>query len=70
MINWQDLVNNIRHDYKNLSCVARELNLSYPHLMRMSTGVISEPRFNTGLKLLDLHLDKCGIEKHRKLITR
>ena len=70
MINWQDLVNNLRHDYKSLCAIARELKLSDQHLMRMATGVISEPRFNTGLKLLDLHLDKCGLEKHLKLVVR
>lgn len=70
MINWMDLANNLRRDYKSLCAIARELNLSEPHLTRMATGLIAEPRFNTGLKLLDLHLDKCGIEKHRKLLIK
>lgn len=63
------LVNNLRHDYKSLATVARELNSTEKHLNRLARGEVLEPRFNTGLKLLDFHLDKCGIEKHRKLIA-
>ncbi len=70
MINWMDLANNLRRDYKSLCAIARELKLSEQHLTRMATGLIAEPRFNTGVKLLDLHLDKCGIEKHRKLLFK
>jgi hypothetical protein len=69
MINWMQLVNNLRHDYKSLATVARELNSTEKHLNRLARGEVLEPRFNTGLKLLDFHLDKCGIEKHRKLIA-
>lgn len=68
MINWMDLINNLRHDYKSLATIAREINSDTQHLQRMATGIIAEPRFNTGIKLLNLHLDKCGIEKHRKLV--
>jgi hypothetical protein len=69
MINWMQLVNNLRHDYKSLATVARELNSTEKHLNRLARGEVLEPRFNTGLKLLDFHLDKCGIEKHRKLMA-
>jgi hypothetical protein len=61
-------MNNLRRDYKSLATIARELGSTAQHFERMATGVIAEPRFNTGLKLLDLHLDKCGIEKHKKLL--
>jgi len=69
MIDWMQLVNNLRHDYKSLATVARELESTEAHLNRIARGDIAEPRFNTGLKLLDMHLAKCGIEKHRKLIV-
>lgn len=68
MIDWMQLINNLRHDYKSIATIARELNLCAVHLTRIARGDVDEPRFNTGLKLLDFHLAKCGIEKHRKLM--
>lgn len=62
------LVNNLRHDYKSISVIAREIESTEQHLNRLARGDVHEPRFNTGLKLLDLHLDKCGIDKHRGLV--
>lgn len=69
MIDWMKLVNNLRHDYKSLATIARELDSTERHLNRLARGEVQEPRFNTGLKLLDLHLEKCGIDKHRGLIV-
>lgn len=56
MINWSQVVCNIRANYKPLATVAREIDSTERHLNRLARGEVQEPRFNTGLKLLDLHL--------------
>ncbi len=58
-INWQRLCNNLRARYKALSTVARELNTDAQHIRRLARGEVKWPRFITGHKLLDLHLDVC-----------
>lgn len=68
MIDWMMLVNNLRANYKSISVIARELESTEKHLNRIARGEVKEPRFNTGLKLLDMHLKHCGIEKHRRLV--
>lgn len=59
MIDWQKVCLNLRR-YKSLSTVARELGVDDRHLQRLARGEVSEPRFNTGVKLLDLHFEKCS----------
>lgn len=68
MIDWMMLVNNLRANYKSLSAIARELESTEKHMNRIARGEVKEPRFNTGLKLLDMHLKYCGIEKHKRLV--
>lgn len=64
MINWQQIANNLR-GYKPLATVAREIDSTEKHLNRLARGEVKEPRFNTGLKLLDLHLEQFP-EKHNE----
>lgn len=68
LIDWMTCVNNLRHDYKSVHTIALEIDSNAQHLNRIAMGEVNEPRFNTALKLLDLHIKHCGIEKHRKLI--
>ena len=58
-IDWQKLVLNLRTNYKPLSQVAKEIGSDWRHLNRLARGETKQPRFLTGVKLLDLHLDKC-----------
>lgn len=59
MINWQRIVLNLRNACGSLHAVARESGLDWKHLENISLGHVAEPRFNSGLKLLDLHEKKC-----------
>jgi len=59
VINWQQVCLHLRSRYKPLSQVAKEVGSDWRHLNRLARGEIEQPRFNTGMKLLDLHLDKC-----------
>lgn len=59
MIDWQRVCLNLRR-YKSLATVAREIGVDSRHLQRIARGEVKEPRFNTGVKLLDLHYEKCA----------
>jgi hypothetical protein len=62
-INWVTVTNNIRNSGQNLSSAATIIGCEWQHLNRLARGEVKEPRFNTGLKILDLHLALCP-EKH------
>lgn len=64
MIDWQRVTLNLRSRYKPLSQIAKEIHSDWRHLNRLARGETNQPRFDTGMKLLDLHMDKCP-ELHR-----
>jgi len=57
MIDWQRVCLNLRQQYGNLHRVAKLTQLDERHLQRLARGEINEPRFNSGIRLLDLHYD-------------
>jgi hypothetical protein len=63
MINWQQVTLNLRRHYGPLSKVAKVVGSDWRHLNRIARGEVEQPRFNTGVKLLDLHFDACP-DKH------
>lgn len=66
MYDWQAITNNIRASYKSLHTVAREIKADSTHLGHLSRGYVQQPRFNTGLALLEMHYKHCR-EKHNKM---
>jgi hypothetical protein len=58
-INWQKVCLNLRRHYKPLSQVAKEVGSDWKHLNNLARGDVQQPRFDTGVKLLDLHSDVC-----------
>ena len=56
MINWCLLVNKLR-SVKPISRVAKEVGAKESHLNRIARGEVAEPRFNTGVRLLDYYYD-------------
>ena len=62
MICWQQVILNLRR-VKSLHNIARSAGSNVTHLNRIARGEVAEPRFNTGVKLLDLHYDYCH-ERH------
>lgn len=68
MIDWQMVTLNLRRHYKPLSQVANEVGSDWRHLNGLARGEINQPRFDTGIKLLDLHYDKCPqLHNHEKI---
>jgi hypothetical protein len=66
-IDWQMLALNIRR-HKPLKLVSETLGKDKDYLGRLSRRAVEEPKFSDGLALLDMHLDMCGLEQHKKLI--
>ena len=66
MIDWQRVALNLRR-YKPLSQVAVEVGSNERHLNRIARGEVSEPRFNTGVRLLDLHYE-IAPERHHEVL--
>lgn len=58
-IDLQKVCINLRACYKTLSQVAKEVGSDWRHLNRLARGEVMQPRFDTGMRLLDLHLDVC-----------
>lgn len=66
-IDWQIVTLNLRRHYKPLSQIAKEVGSDWRHLNRLARGEVNQPRFDTGMKLLDLHYDVCR-ERHREVL--
>jgi hypothetical protein len=58
-VDWQQVVLDLRNNYKALSTISFELNIEKAHLRRLARGETNEPRFNSGVKLLSLHKRAC-----------
>jgi hypothetical protein len=59
MINWQQVILNLRSACGSIEAIHRQTGLDWKHLENLSLGNVAEPRFNSGMKLLDLHERKC-----------
>ena len=57
MIDWQTVTLSLRTHYKPLDQVADEIGMSRQHINRLARGDVAEPRFNSGVRLLDLAYD-------------
>jgi len=58
VIDWQRVTLNLRR-VRPLSTVAKQIGSNERHLNRLARGEVDQPRFNTGVALLDLHFDLC-----------
>lgn len=66
-IDWQKVCLNLRRSYRPLSRVAKEVGSDWRHLNRLARGEVMQPKFNVGVRLLDLHLDHCP-DRHRAVL--
>ena len=64
-IDWKKVTLNLRTHYKPLSAIAKEIGSDWAHLNRLARGDTHQPRFGTGVKLLDLHYDKCKAQHNK-----
>lgn len=64
MINWQMLAINIRSSGLSLAKASEKIGRHNGFVSQLARGDVQEPSFSDGMKLLDLHLDRCP-EKHQ-----
>lgn len=67
MIDWHLTANLLRTHYKPLERVAAELGINRQHINRLARGDVEQPRFNTGMKLLDLAYDVLPPEQFARI---
>ena len=69
IIDWAQLCLNLRkYSGMPLREWSLKLGLEHGHLGRLSRNEAAEPRFSLAMQLLDLHLDICGEDVHKRLI--
>lgn len=59
MIDWQHVCLQLRRHYKSLHAIAREIDSCGRHLARLANGEVQQPRFDTGMKLVELYGEHC-----------
>ena len=64
MIDWQQVVLNLRSRHSSMFKMSKELNASYDTIKELATGRSTNPRYDLAMRLLDLHYDKCR-DRHR-----
>jgi hypothetical protein len=57
MIDWQMCCLKLQNNYKPLCTVAKEIGCNWQHINRLARGETQQPRFDTGIALLDLAYD-------------
>ena len=59
LVDWQMVCLKLR-SHKPLSEVAKDVNCGYQNIRRLASGDVKDPRFNTGVRLLDYYYDHIG----------
>ena len=62
-LDWAKVTNNLRHAGFSCACVSRKLGCTEATLQKLARGEVCEPKFSTGVALLDLHHKHCN-DKH------
>lgn len=55
MIDWRQLLIEIRRNYKPLTLVAREIGMNAKHLQRITQKGTVRMQYENGVKIIDLH---------------
>ena len=67
MINWQACLLGLRRHHAPIARIAVEVGSNERHLNRLARAEVHEPKFNTGVKLLDLAHDKMPAAEFKRL---
>lgn len=59
-VDWQKITLDIRHNYKSLSRVAKEVGSDWRHLHRLARGEVMDTKYKVGLRLLAIHKEYCS----------
>lgn len=69
-LDWQQIVLNIRNNGISGATIARKVGCHHAHILNMASGIVQEPKFSTGIKLLDMHYAVCRDKHDMKSLTR
>lgn len=69
-IDFQRVAMNIKRAGMPLAQAARRVGRKQSWLQEIARGDVRTVEFHDGLKLLDLHLDLVGPERHREILSR
>ena len=67
MIDWSLVLTLLRKHGYSVARVARELKIDYGHCRRLSVGETDQPRFNTGVKMLDYAYDRLPPDEFQRI---
>lgn len=59
MIDWQQVVLNLRHYYKPLDAISRDIGCDRNVLGNLARNIVIQPKFHIGYTLLKLHKVHC-----------
>ena len=57
MINWPIVLTRLRKSRGSIAKIAREVNACPAALNKIARAEVAEPKFSTGVRLLDIHYD-------------
>ena len=68
VIDWQRVALNIQR-HMSLQSASKKMGRHHSYLSHMARGELTtDPGFTDALRLLDMHLDLCGPDAHRKIV--
>ncbi len=67
MIDWQQVILNLWGKGFSYEMIASRCGSNQQHIARIGRGECDQPKFNTGIQILDLHFDNC-IDRHNEII--
>ncbi len=67
LVDWSLVCTLIRHHYGPLERAAKVVGSDGRHLRRLGNGEVQQPRFDTGVKLLDLAYDHLPPDQWRRI---
>jgi hypothetical protein len=70
MIDWQLCLLYLRKVLGSYGAIEKRTGMDYQHLLRLGLGDVKEPRFNSGIKLLDLAYDVLNDEDFKRIRMR
>ena len=69
MIPWDSILYRLRSHHGSMVAVAREAGACPVALNKIARSEVTQPKFDTGVRLLDMHYD-LDSEEHGKLLSR
>lgn len=68
MINFQQIIINLKQSGLSYKRISQLCNIDAQHIAHIARYEVKEPKFSVGIKLLNLHFDKCKNKHNKNLI--